>query len=259
MVFHKSTLLLVIGICLFISVSGQTLPEQVNEVDENGSKQGEWVIYFDENWEETSDTSSVAFYRVLTYQNGKVKGTMVDFYRSGKPQMELDSVIQEDPLIPEGQLRLFTESGRIHLVEVYQSGVMDTTATMEVFNDLLQRYKREIPNHLDLALLANDYAYLFRVQGRYERAINLYDLCFNIRKDQLGNNHVLYANTCSKLGWTYMQMDKLSHAQLYFMEAIRVYKLNLGVDSEEYITSRDHLATIYRKQGKEEAANRLYR
>jgi len=64
------------------------LPINPNAIDDQGRKTGKWTILFDENWNEIEDIGEATYYRLITYQEGKPKGKMGDYYRSGQIQME---------------------------------------------------------------------------------------------------------------------------------------------------------------------------
>lgn len=59
------------------------LPNAINKTDDKGKRQGEWVIYYDSDWEEIEDSSNEEFYRKISYENDKPKGLVKDYYKSG--------------------------------------------------------------------------------------------------------------------------------------------------------------------------------
>ena len=160
--------------------------------------------------------------------------------------MHVDSIMQTDPEKYHGNLFLYTESGRIHLVEHYINGEMDTTETIRIFEKLIVQYQKEIPNDLDLAKTANDLAYLYRNQQNYELAEKYYLLAKDIRKSNLGKDNILYARSCAKLAWVYLKKSNYEDAELLFNDALKVYEVQLGTDHDRYRVVRDHLITIYR-------------
>jgi antitoxin component YwqK of YwqJK toxin-antitoxin module len=64
------------------------IPERPNAKDGQGRPTGEWVMLFDANWEQVEDLESAEFYRLVTFQAGKPKGIVKDFYVTGAQQWQ---------------------------------------------------------------------------------------------------------------------------------------------------------------------------
>jgi len=172
--------------------------------------------------------------------------------------MSIDSVINEDPLQYEGTLTEYSKEGNIVSVEYIQNGQMDTTYTILRFRLLIDTYQQEIPGHLDLAFTANNLAYLYREQQRYDSAEIYYRLSKEIREKELGMNHVIYANSCNKLGYVLMKQGKLDQADPMYKISKRVHGQILGKESDYYKNARGNLAYIYMETGRYELAESLY-
>ena len=237
----------------------QALPSRPNQINVNGNKYGDWVYYYDDEWNTLENPTKASFYRLIKYQQGKPIGQVADYFRNGQMQMSIDSVINEDPLQYEGMLAEYSKDANLVLVEYMKNGQMDTTSTILKFKQLVGTYQREIPNHLDLAYTANNLAYLYREQQRYDSAEIYYRLAEEIREKRLGSNHVIYANSCNKLGYVLMKQGKLEQAEPMYVISKRVHGQALGKESGYYKNARGNLAYIYIETGRYELAESLYK
>ncbi|WP_299461159.1 hypothetical protein [uncultured Microscilla sp.] len=82
-------------LCTLAAMSQNTLQsvKAPNKTDANGLPQGQWLFLYDKNWKLVQDKTQAEFYRVMTFQNEKVMGKVVDYYKSGTRQVVIDSVI----------------------------------------------------------------------------------------------------------------------------------------------------------------------
>jgi hypothetical protein len=83
----KNLLALILLMWTFISFA-QQIPKNPNQTDKNGLRQGKWTILFDKDWKPITQTASVTYYRMLTYEDDKPTGTVADYYLNGKKQFE---------------------------------------------------------------------------------------------------------------------------------------------------------------------------
>ena len=81
-----------------------------NQVDANSKRQGEWVICYDSDWEEISDTLNAKFYRVISYENNQPKGLVTDYYATGIKQWE-GELSSDRPDVAHGVSRYFYDNG----------------------------------------------------------------------------------------------------------------------------------------------------
>jgi len=241
------TILLCVLLYAYTTCNSQSLPFKPNMIDSNGLKHGEWIYYYDNDWNTLNDSINVSFYRLTNYKDSKPIGKVTDYYSDGGIQMQADSMIQENPDTYHGNLFFYSKLGRIHSVEFYNNGVMDTIKTIQIFESLIEKYQKEIPTDLDLAQTANDLAYLYRVQGNYGLAEKYYEIAKNIRENRLGKSNLLYAHSCAKLGWVYLKQSRHLDAESLFLNSLRIYENQLGKSSDRYRDVRDHLITIYKE------------
>lgn len=104
-----------VSILSFLLISLSTyaqIPTAPNVTDDNDKRQGEWVIYYDANWDEIEDTSLAEFYRKLTYENDKPIGLVTDFYLNGLKQWE-GELSSDRPNLVNGKVKYYYENGNI--------------------------------------------------------------------------------------------------------------------------------------------------
>ena len=88
------------------------VPEGVNKIDDNNLREGEWIIYYDEDWQEVEDSSQIEYYRKITYHKDKPIGLVCDFYKTGVKQWE-GYLISDRPDIANGKVKYFYENGKL--------------------------------------------------------------------------------------------------------------------------------------------------
>lgn len=247
-------------IFLIVSRTGysQLIPSKPNQVDQNGIKQGEWIYLFDENWNLTEDRELGEAYQMITYKDGKPVGRVAEYSLNGELLVEYDSLVSEDPLIYEGMKKVYSEEGNLVSLGHFQNGKMDTTFVTHKFKQLIDTYSQEIPNHSDLAYTANNLAYLYLAQERYDSAEIYYRTSQEIREKALGINDVVYANSCNKLAYVLVQQGKLIEAEPLYKTSMRVHGQVLGTDSDYYVGARSNLAYIYMITKRFKLAETLY-
>ena len=77
----KTTSIAVIVLVVLCSI------EAISQVSEAVTRSdGTHTIYYDANWSELPSQAGAAYYRTISYKNGKPIGLTRDFYISGKPQ-----------------------------------------------------------------------------------------------------------------------------------------------------------------------------
>ncbi len=89
---------------------GQSIPERKPNVILNGKKQGDWVFWYNSKWEKTDIRDSALFYRKISFKDDIPDGIVTDYYKSGKPQMQM-TLLSIDPDIKDGKVILYLENG----------------------------------------------------------------------------------------------------------------------------------------------------
>ncbi len=198
---------------LGLTLSAQS-PARANIIDDNGLKQGDWVYYYDENWNELREGKDAGYYRLVTYHDSQPVGQLGDYYANGQPQMLADSVINEVENLFEGRVIYYTEEGLVTFIEIFSDGSLDTTSTIDAFIAFIDQYQQTIPDHMNTSL-ANDVAYLFLNQERYVKAEEYYTLSRNIREIRVGNQHILFAGL--RISWVMRNSNRTNTKPLYLI------------------------------------------
>ena len=93
--------------------------------------------------------------------------------------------------------------------------------------------------------------------GRYEEMVDLSEIR-NIVKENLGENHLEYAQTLLDLASLYSVKRNYSEAELLHQQALDI-RLNLvGQDHPDYAVCLHDLAWMYYSKGEYDNAERLY-
>jgi|GEM_PF-3460782 len=109
-----------LGIFFLTGLYAQNIPARPNKIDAAQRRQGEWIIWYDESWNELSSPAQAVFYRLLTYRDDIPDGTVLDFYRNGVKQWE-GNLLKDRPEIFEGKQTWYYETGEKKTEEVYHN------------------------------------------------------------------------------------------------------------------------------------------
>ncbi|MFM6511617.1 MAG: tetratricopeptide repeat protein [Microcystis panniformis] len=96
-------------------------------------------------------------------------------------------------------------------------------------------------------------------QGKYNEAIPLAEQALTIRKQQLGDNHPLTAQSLNNLALLYYSQGRYSEAEPLYKEALAISKQQLGDNHPDTAISLNNLAELYRVQGRYSEADPLYK
>ena len=95
-------------------------------------------------------------------------------------------------------------------------------------------------------------------QGKYNEAILLAEQALAIRKQQLGDNHPLTAQSLNNLAVLYESQGRYSEAEPLYKQALAIWKQQLGDNHPDTATSLNNLAGLYESQGRYSEAEPLY-
>jgi len=99
----------------------------------------------------------------------------------------------------------------------------------------------------DLAETFNDFAGLYKAQGKYEKAEEFYNTALNIEKKVLGEDHPGLATTIGNLGLLYQDQGKYEKAEEFYNTALNIKKKVLGEDHPNIATTLNNLGCRIRK------------
>ncbi len=270
-------------------VIAQSIPLHPNHTDAKGQKQGLWTYLYDSDWQPVNDTSQTAYYRVLTYQDGKPTGKVIDYYRSGQVQMVADSVISEDPSTYQGKVIRYRADGSRKGLHHYEQGKVveevfynrDGTVAEENWQSLNQKGMKayesgDYPNaqvylekakiqaekefgqeHANYALSCHNLAISYETQGLYVQAEPLYREATDTYARVLGKQHPMYAFCLNSLAVVYQKQGLYTKAEPLYREAKDIYAKTMGQEHPNYANSLNNLAALYLRQGQPAQAEPL--
>ncbi len=123
---------------------------------------------------------------------------------------------------------------------------------------LLQLRQKETTETVELALVQNELANLYRQQGKYEEAEPLYKRSLEIYEKSLGPDHPSVAISLGTLAQLYKQQGKHEEAKPLLTQALDIFETVLGNKHPYVATTLAELAGLYEQQGKYEEAEPLY-
>ncbi len=112
---------------------------------------------------------------------------------------------------------------------------------------------------LELALLANNLAALYKFSGNYSEAEPLYRHALEIWEKQLGPEHPNVATTLNNLAGLLQDQGKYSEAEPLYRHALEISEKQLGPEHPEVATTLNNLAGLLQDQGKYSEAEPLFR
>ncbi len=112
------------------------------------------------------------------------------------------------------------------------------------------------------SLTLSDYlhslARLYRLQGMYVEAEQIFLRAIAIKEERLGKNHIDVANSVNSLAVVYQSQGKYSEAEPLHLRSLEIRERQLGEDNPDVANSINGLAQLYRAQGNYSEAEPLY-
>jgi CHAT domain-containing protein len=104
------------------SLEAQVLLQRPNKTDALSRRQGDWIIFFNDQWEEIPSEAEAIYYRLISYHDDVPVGVASDYYRNGVKQWE-GSLLKDRPDIPDGKQVWYYENGVVKTSDVYKDTV----------------------------------------------------------------------------------------------------------------------------------------
>lgn len=93
--------------------------QKVNYI--NGKRDGDYMIFYDKDWEETKNKNEVAFFRREQWQNGVKDLEVFDYYKDGQLQMK-GRLASENSKELDGKANYFREDGKLSQIINFSNG-----------------------------------------------------------------------------------------------------------------------------------------
>lgn len=244
-----STSLIFVFLLIF-SLGFSQLPLAPNVTDEKGKRQGDWVIYYDLDWEEISDTSIVEFYRKISYVNDKPKGLVTDYYATGIKQWE-GELISDRPDFSNGWVKYFYDNGNVEM-----EGMMKKNKNFGEWKNYTYLgkfshksiYKNGIDKKYDLKIRNAEMYFENKKLKKAERTIN--KMVDKFRKIESHDKNNLIADYLFLIGMQYWDNNINLDTSLYFLsQSLNIYEKVFGKLSFDFEETRHILAMCYSENG----------
>lgn len=207
----KSTIacgLFLIGWLLATATFAQKIPQHPNQTDAQGRKQGTWTILYDKNWKVIKNLKKAEFYRVISYQNGKPMGKVVDYYKNGKPQMVADSLISEEPEKLQGKALFYHENGKVHNEKYYNKGALVRKVVYNLNGSVAEKPFMHFSHT----------GHEFYKRGKYKKALSFWLLAKEQARKEFGKYHIAHLNVFNHVANIYRLLGDYKRSETYFLE-----------------------------------------
>jgi hypothetical protein len=262
-----------------------TIPQNPNQTDAKGLRQGKWTILFDKDWKPITDEKQMEFFRTIEYKDDKPIGIVKDHYKNGIVQMEATFLADRPTEVMDGVVIFYDTQGKKETESTYKNGNLQSEKSFadenswKALNDeglklygegkykeagefwekaKIQAEKEFGKEHPDYATSCNNLAFLYKSQGLYAKAEPLYIEAKNIREKVLGKEHPDYATSCVSLAFLYESQGLYVKAEPLYIEAKNIFEKVLGKEHPKYAISCNSLAFLYDSQGLYAKAEPLY-
>ena len=230
--------LLTIFIGLLFNAFGQ-IPSAPNKIDANGLRQGDWVIYYDIDFNEIDNPDSLQFYRTISYNNDVPSDTVIDYHANGNIQWKGYLIRDRPDDVIHGRSFYYYENGLIKTQCNHLKGNPSGTWIYYLSNG---EYSHQI-NHSKNELLtwrSNVLNQLIDVD-EYLDKISIYY--------SSANSNNWYAYDLSELGVLLIQRNRITEAIKLIKTSIRVIRRINFTNSKEFAFCLNNLAYAYNKIG----------
>jgi len=110
---------------LNLSTAFSQPPLSPNSINGNGEREGEWTLFFRDDFTPVDDQSQAAYYRIINYKNGKPVGDVIDYYITGEIQW-VGSLISDNPdIIKDGFAVYYYKNGNKSGEGMFKNGKRD--------------------------------------------------------------------------------------------------------------------------------------
>ena len=244
----KSTIacgLFLIGWLFANATFAQKIPQHPNQTDAQGRKQGTWTILYDKNWKVIKNPKKAEFYRVISYQNGKPVGKVVDYYKNGKPQMVADSLISEEPEKLQGKALFYHENGKVHNEKYYNKGVLVRKVVYNLNGSVAEK------PFMHFSHTGNE----FYKRGEYKKALSFWLLAKEQARKEFGKYHIAHLNAFNHIANIYRLLGDYKRSEAYFL---RLLKMSKKTKNAQFLSYYNDLAVFYQIIGEFDKAREAY-
>ncbi|MGB3422128.1 MAG: tetratricopeptide repeat protein [Dolichospermum sp.] len=156
---------------------------------------------------------------------------------------------------------LYSQLGNLYAERVESAKSTDRQKELTLAQEYLEKaivLQTKFQKLEALATSLNNLAELYESQGRYNDAEPLYLQSLDIRKCQLGNDHLDVAQSLNNLAVLYESQGRYNDAEPLYLQSLDIRKHQLGNDHPDVAQSLNNLAVLYESQGRFNDAEPLY-
>ncbi len=250
----RKLLILLIGFCAIFHLSiAQDFPQNPNQTDPTGKRQGKWTILYDADFELVNDTNQATFYRIVTYQAGRPMGRVVDYYRNGQAQMVADSIFNQEPESYHGEVTYYREDGSKETVFLFDEGLLKQETSFHPDGRVAE--EKQYPYFLGKNKEEEGWQNLMEKgvaayqAADYAQALELIKQAKIQAKKEFGTQHENTATTYFVLGALYRVQGDYSHALNEHQKALKIRLKLFEKNHPEVAQSHNNLGIVYARQG----------
>lgn len=229
--------------------SEHQIPVNPNALDDQGKKIGKWTILFDSTKVRIDNPDNTFFYRLVTYHEGNPVGKVEDYYRNGSIQMK-STLISENPDQFDGKAIWYSEERNIINFKFYNEGRLDNENTILEFNKILEDHDANLQNHRDQTEFLHNLSEFYFEIGKYEESKPFFERVLELRKEQLGEEHVSYAKSLDDMGNVNYYLGNLEDAEKFYVDAQSILGKQLGENHLDYGNTISNLSNLYSRMGR---------
>lgn len=247
-------------ICLLINLSVNLyaqIPDAPNRYDLDGNKSGKWVIYFDADWNPTEYKNDAEFYRILFYENGKPIGKVIDYYKSGIPQMET-YLISDNPEIKEGHTIFYFETGVKNSEGNYTNNHKEgewkyysEEGSFDYTVEYFEGYRKDWNGY-------RNYANKQMENGQYKKAEYYFKLALASVLENFGEDHPNASMVYADYGLFCTYMEMYSFALELMNKSLEIDTKNKMTNTIEHSILLGNIAFLFSRTGKYSLAEQYY-
>jgi len=199
-------------------------PTSSNLTDPECRRQGQWTVWFDLNWRETTIKDSVEYYRQITYKNDTPQGIVRDYFKNGKLQFEGSMLADRPENILTGSAVWYWLNG-VSAKATYEDGAQ--IDSLKLFD---QNGKAIIDNWEQI----RQEAVILYDSERYELAIPKLEIANVYAELSFGKQSQNYLGILLRLGQAHAALGNYEKAKPLMKQMIREYGEAFGKTNQVY-------------------------
>ncbi len=278
----RKSLLFITFIYYFLSVSGQNIPKNPNQKDNQNRKQGKWTLLYNLLFRETDDEKNAVYYRISEFKDDKAVGiTQYFFISNNQLHFEGEILEEENGEVKKlkGRNKWYFENGAImreaefdrngnlisqkeydkngkDITAQYNKADINANKAVELFNQ--KKYSEalvifeEALQFFNLLNYGESYYHLLtyaaisaRDAKMYGKASKYYEQAMELALKGFGPYHENYAFIVESASANFLFANNITRYDYCIEELKKYYEKTKGKNSKEYIGVLNSAAFSY--------------